>query len=262
MISERNECGKGQKAENLPKELHDNINNTSSPNYVNPVNYAPMNVDTDLMPDSVDTVLIEGKVDNYYTESTITCDNEEEVQIQNIEEEENIMVDSHDELDLWEPEHIPDTVISFTEGQMLEEFMLEEEIEFQGIDKCKIVALPDKQEIETETVGLPEMPVRIAYQQEECIEEDVCDRSLPKIYRAAESVHKDEIKLETPKINAVKISEIPREVKLEIPIEQSESKLVQDVTLVSDVPTPFCADHEIVLPNGTEGEIPVPNRNI
>ena len=53
-----------------------------------------------------------------------------------------------------------------------------------------------------------------------------------------------------------------------MPIEQSESKLVQDVTLVSDIPTPFHAEHEILLPNGTinlsktEGEIPVPNRNI
>ena len=59
--------------------------------------------------------------------------------------------------------------------------MLGEQIEFQGIDKCKIVELPDKQEIERETVGLPEMPVRIAYEQEECIEQDICDRSLPKM---------------------------------------------------------------------------------
>ena len=61
---------------------------------------------------------------------------------------------------------------------------------------------------------------------------------------------------------------MPREIKLEMPIEQSESKLVQDVTLVSDVPTPFHAVHEILLPSGTiilsktEGEIPVPNRTI
>ena len=53
-----------------------------------------------------------------------------------------------------------------------------------------------------------------------------------------------------------------------MPIEQSESKLVQDVTLVSDVLTPFHAEHDILLPNGTinlsktEGEIPVSNRNI
>ena len=250
MISERNECGKSQKADNLPKEPYDNINNTSSQNYVNPVNYAPMNVDIDFIQDSADTVfkVVEGKVDNYYTETTITCDSEEEVQIQNVEEG-NIMVDSHDELDLWEPEHIPHTVIRFAEGQILEEFMLEEEIEFQGIDKCKIVEIPDKQEIET--VGLPEMPVRIAYEQEESIEGGICDRSLPKMYRAAESVYKDEIKLETPKINAVEISEFPIEVKLQMRTQQSESKLVQDVTSVSDVPTPFHAEQEILLPNET-----------
>ena len=53
-----------------------------------------------------------------------------------------------------------------------------------------------------------------------------------------------------------------------MPIKQSESKLVQDVTLASDVPTPFHAEHEILLPSGTidlsktEGEIPVQNRTI
>ena len=114
---------------------------------MNPVNYAPIHVDTDLTQDSVDTVFVEGKVDNYYTETTITCDSEDEVQIQNVEEG-NITVDSHDELDLWEPEQISHALIRPTEGQILEEFMLEGEIKFQGIDKCKIVELPDKQEIE------------------------------------------------------------------------------------------------------------------
>ena len=130
----------------------------------------------------------------------------------------------------------------------------------------------NKQEIERcidrETVGSPEIPVRIDYEQEECIEEEICDKSLPRMYRAEENVHKDETKLEIPQINAVEISEFPGEVKLEMAIEQSESKLVQDVTLVSDVPTPFHADHEILLPNGTidlcktEGEISVPSRHI
>ena len=53
------------------------------------------------------------------------------------------------------------------------------------------------------------MLVRIAYEQEECIEEEICGRSLPKMYRAEESVHKDKIKLETPEIKAVEISEFP-----------------------------------------------------
>ena len=147
--------------------------------------------------------------------------------------------------------------------------MLEEEIEFHGIDKCKLVELPDEQEIEgciyRETVGSPEMFVRTACEQEECIEEEICDRSLPKIFRSEESVHKDEIKLE---INAVEISESPRDVKLEMPLEQSEPKLVQNVNLVSDIPTPFHAEQEIFLPNQTidlwkaEGGIPVPSKNI
>ena len=42
----------------------------------------PINVDTGLTQDSLDTVFVEGKVDNYYTEMTITCDSEEEVKIQ------------------------------------------------------------------------------------------------------------------------------------------------------------------------------------
>ena len=43
---------------------------------------------------------------------------------------------------------------------------------------------------------------------------------------------------------------------------------MQDVTLISDVPTPFHAEHEILLPNRpidlsmAEGEISAPNRNI
>ena len=42
------------------------------------------------------------------------------------------------------------------------------------------------------------MPVRIVYEQEECIEEEICDVSLPKSYKLEESVHKNETKLETP----------------------------------------------------------------
>ena len=57
----------------------------------------------------------------------------------------------------------------------------------------------------------PDLLVRFIEEQEtkECIVEEICDRSLPKIYRAEESVHKDKIKLERPKINAVEISELP-----------------------------------------------------
>ena len=130
LIAERNECGKSEKTKNLTQEPHDNINNQSSQNYVNPVNYTPINVDTGLAQDSVDTVFEEVNVDNHYTKSIITCDSGEKVQIQNIEEG-NITVNSDDELDLWEPEKIPHTLIRLTKGQLLEAFMLGEEIEFQ-----------------------------------------------------------------------------------------------------------------------------------
>ena len=94
----------------------------------------------------------------------------------------------------------------------------------------------------------PEMPVRIVYEQEECIEEEICDMSLPKSYKVGESVYKNEVKLEIPETNAVEISALPREIKSEMPLEQSESMLVQNVNLVSDI-TPFHAKHDILLPN-------------
>ena len=38
-------------------------------------------------------------------------------------------------------------MVKLTEGQILEEFMLEEDIDFQERDICKNEELPDKQEI-------------------------------------------------------------------------------------------------------------------
>ena len=106
----------------------------------------------------------------------------------------------------------------------------EEEIDFQGIDECRKVDIQDELEIEeciaSETVELPEIPVRVVYEQEDCMKEEISNIPLPEIYRAEESMHKDELKLETPKINAVEISEMPSGIKLETPIEQSESKLM------------------------------------
>ena len=126
----------------------------------------------------------------------------------------------------------------FAEGKTLEEFMLEkEEIEFQDIDRCKKVALPDKQDVERCTS--PEMSMRIACKREECIEEEICDMSLPKSYNVEENVHNDEVQLETPKINVVEISALPREIKSEMPIEQIESKTMQNVSLVRVVSTQF-----------------------
>ena len=151
------------------------------------------------------------------------------------------------ELELCELIEIQGTPIRLAEGQILEEFMLEEEIEFQGVDECKSIELPDDQEIERgidrETVGPPEMPVRIACEQEECIEEENCNRSLlklPKLYRAEESIQKDELKLETPIINKVEINKLPEEI-------------VQNVSLVSYISTPF---HAVANRNVLDKAIP------
>ena len=89
-----------------------------------------------------------------------------------------------------------------------------EEIEFQGLDKCKIVELPDEQEINesevSELVGNADLLVRFIEEQEteESIKEKVSDIILPKMYRAEESVHEDKIMLEPPETSAVAISEM------------------------------------------------------
>ena len=115
-------------------------------------------------------------------------------------------------------------------------------------------------------VRSPEMSVRIAYEQEKCIEEEICDRSLPKLpklYRVEKGIHKDEIKLEIPEINTIEISKLPREIKLEMPLEQSKSRVLQDVN------TSVHAEHDILLPNETTDlcrtpplEVSVANRKI
>ena len=190
-------------------------------------------MDLDLTQDSVDTEFIKES----------NSDSEEGIQFLDLGECEII-----DELDLQELEQIPHTIVTLTEGQVLEEFMLEKEIGFQDIHRCEEVELLDEQGIEesidrekcaTKSI---EIPVRTACEQEECIEEEICNRSppdLPKLYRAEESVHTDEIKLETLKMNVMEISELPRGVKLEMPVEQNGSKLGQDVNMDSDVPTQF-----------------------
>ena len=47
-----------------------------------------------------------------------------------------------DAIDFWELKQILYAGMKLTEGQILEEFILEEEIEIQDKDKCKIVAVP------------------------------------------------------------------------------------------------------------------------
>ena len=96
-----------------------------------------------------------------------------------------------------------------------------EDIEAQEMDKCKIVELLDKQEIDWEMVVLPEMPVRTACEQEEFIN---FNRSLPELIKAEEGLQTDEIELEMLEMNVVEIK-VPRKIKLEKPIEQDKSKL-------------------------------------
>ena len=50
-------------------------------------------------------------------------------------------------------------------------------------------------------------------EQEECVEKEICDMSLPKLFKAEESVHTDEIELKLPEVNALEIKELPRKIK-------------------------------------------------
>ena len=80
LMAARVEYAISQKTKNLTKDIYENIGNTSLQNYVNPVNYEPINLDTGLTKVSVHTVFgfIDGDVDNYYTETPITYDSKEE----------------------------------------------------------------------------------------------------------------------------------------------------------------------------------------
>ena len=199
-----------------------------------------------LMQDLIETEFAEGKIDSYYTEIMGNSDSKEEDCIDFYRIEVCDMVELQDlpcrivEVDMQDfPTIIMDELrvveinrntrspIRLAGGQVLEEFMLEEETDFQGIDKCKIAELPDRQEIER--CASPEMSMRITCDQEECIEEEICNMSLPKSYEVEKSVHKDEVQQETHKINVVEISTLPREMQSEMPLEKGESKLVQDV---------------------------------
>ena len=170
-----------------------------------------MNAGLEVTQEAVDTEIIE----------ISDSDSEEEIQFLDLCECEII-----DELDFRELEQIPQVTVKFTEGQVLEEFMLEEDIDFQERDKCKNVELPDKQEVDREMVVWPDMPVETFCEQEECVEMKTCDVSLAKLFKSEESVHTNEIELAMPKINEVEVKELPRIIKLEKPTEQDKSKFI------------------------------------
>ena len=137
-----------------------------------------------------------------------------------------------DELDFRELEQIPQVMVKLTEGQLLEELMLEEDIDFQERDNCKNVELPSEQEVDREMEVWPNMSVETFYEQEICVEMKTCDMSLPELFKAKESVHTNEVELEMPKIKDVKVKELPREIKkllregtLDMPTEQDKSNL-------------------------------------
>ena len=170
----------------------------------NPLNYESSDFNTGLAQDAVCTVFdfVEGKVDYYYTETPVTFDSREgedkdfhRIDVCDMVELQDlpcriVEVDMQDfpptsigELELWELVEISDAPTSLTDRQILEEFMLEEETDFQGIDECKIVDVQDELEIKEcidgKIVGMPNIPVKVAYEQEECIKEEISDVLTP-----------------------------------------------------------------------------------
>ena len=149
LIAKRIEFAKNQKAEKLAKDQHENISNTNSQSSVNPVNCELINLDTSLTQDLQENVesaqsfgvpakIIEGKIDDY----SVTSQHEENIQ----------------DIDIYDIVEMPNIPIRITDDQVIEEFMLEEEIDSQGIDECK-------------TEKLQDIPIEVANEQEleECM---------------------------------------------------------------------------------------------
>ena len=138
----------------------------------------------------IPTKIIEGEVDDYSIQHSVTSPCEENIQ----------------NIDIYDVAEMPDIPTRIENDQIIEEFMLEEEeIDFQGIDEFK-------------TEKLQDIPIEVANEQEleECMQEEaVSDRTLPEIYRVDERIHTD-VQLEIPII------------KSEGHIVQDEPKLVQD----------------------------------
>ena len=67
-----------------------------------------------------------------------------------------------DEIDFWDLECMTHACVRLVEGQVLEEFMLEEDIDFQGRDQN--VELPNKPKIDREMVVWPNMSVETPYE--------------------------------------------------------------------------------------------------
>ena len=154
---------------------------------MNPVNYKPKNVGTGLTQDEqenvesiqsigVPTKIIEGEVNAYSIQHSITSPHEENFQ----------------DKDIYDMVEMPDICTRIADDQVIEEFMLEEEeIDFQGIDECKIVELQD---VSIEVANEREL--------EECMQEEVVSGiTLPEVYRVDDKIH-TYVKLEIPIIKS------------------------------------------------------------
>ena len=112
------------------------------------------------------TKIIEGEVDDYSAQHSVTSLHEGNIQ----------------DIDIYDTVEIPDIHTRITDDQVIAEFMLEEEeIDFQAIDECKIVELQN-------------VPIEVANEQEieECMQDEVVsDIILPEVYRVDEKIHKD-----------------------------------------------------------------------
>ena len=150
---------------------------------------------------SVPTKIIEGKIDDYSIQHSVISSHEENIQ----------------DIDIYDMVEMPDISTRIADDQVIEEFMLEEEIDSQGIGECK-------------TEKLQDIPIEVAKEQEleECMQEEVVsDMTLPEIYRVDERVHTD-VQLEIPIIKSE-----------EGHIVQDEPRLVQDRTLICAIPNPL-----------------------
>ena len=123
LIAKRIEFAKIQKAEKLAKDQHENMSNTNSQSNVNPVNCEPINLDTSLTQGlqenvesiqrvSIVTTSIEGKVDDYPIQHSVISSHEENIQ----------------DIDTYDVVEMPDIPTRIEDDQVIEEFMLEEEI--------------------------------------------------------------------------------------------------------------------------------------
>ena len=96
---------------------------------------------------SIVTTIIEGKVDDYSIQHSVTSPYEENIQ----------------NIDIYDVVEMPDIPTRIADDQVIEEFMIEEEeIDSQGIDECK-------------TEKLQDIPIEVANEQElkECMQEEV-----------------------------------------------------------------------------------------